>query len=138
MNLQSSYVNDDNIKNLLRESQNRIKSMSFIHESLYQTKDFSDIKFSDYMVNLSNNLVHTYISGGKKVELELKIEDVFLNLDLAIPCGLILNELVSNALKYSLPANTKAKLVIGLRQAGDEIEIVVKDNEKGPATRSGF
>jgi len=131
LNLQSSYVSDNNIKNLLRESQNRIKSMAFIHESLYQTKDFSGIKFSDYIVNLSNNLVHTYISTGEKVELELKIEEVFLNLDSAIPCGLILNELVSNTLKYAFPASTKGALFIGLLQKDDEVEIIVKDNGRG-------
>lgn len=131
LNLQSSYVGDNNIKNLLRESQNRIKSMAFIHESLYQTKDFSGIKFSDYIVNLSNNLVHTYISGGKKIELDLKIEDVFLNLDSAIPCGLILNELVSNALKYAYPKNTKGRLFIGLSQESDMTEIIVKDDGIG-------
>jgi PAS domain S-box-containing protein len=131
LNLQSSYVNDAGIKNLLRESQNRIKSMAFIHESLYQTKDFSGIKFSDYIVNLSNNLVHTYISGGEKVELELKIDEIFLNLDSAIPCGLILNELVSNALKYAFPAKEKGQLFISLKQKNNEIEIVVNDNGRG-------
>jgi PAS domain S-box-containing protein len=99
LNLQSSYVKDQNTLDILRESQNRIKSMSFIHESLYHTENFSSIDFSDYILNLSKNLVHSYRVYNELVDLKLDIGKVVLNLDQAIPCGLIVNELVSNALK---------------------------------------
>jgi PAS domain S-box-containing protein len=131
LNLQSSYIKDVNTLNLLKESQNRIKSMAFIHESLYQTKDFTSINFSEYIVNLSKNLVHSYSSYDNDIELRLDIEDVFLNLDLAIPCGLIINELVSNSLKYAFLADDEGEIVVGLHVKGDNLELVISDNGVG-------
>jgi len=101
LNLQSSYVSDKEILEIINESQNRIRSMSYIHEILYQTKDFNSINFDDYVTNLVQNLVHSYQVRSDKVKLDLDIEKVSLALDQAIPCGLILNELISNSLKYA-------------------------------------
>jgi PAS domain S-box-containing protein len=131
LNLQSSYVKDKKTLEILRESQNRIKSMSFIHESLYQTRDFSSINFTEYVTNLSNNLVHSYQSFEEKVELDLKIQDVYLNLDVAIPCGLIINEILSNALKYAFPKNRPGKINIRLTHKNQEITLVISDNGIG-------
>ncbi len=131
LNLQSSYVKDPNTLNILRESQNRIKSMSFIHESLYQTSDFSSIDFSDYILSLSKNLVHSYSINTGLVELETAFEKVYLNLDQAIPCGLIVNELVSNALKYAFPDNRKGVLTMKISEVGSKIELIIKDNGVG-------
>lgn len=131
LNLQSSYIKDQNTLNLLKESQNRIKSMAFIHESLYQTKDFTSINFSEYVVNLSKNLVHSYSSYDNDIELRLEIDNVFLNLDLAIPCGLIINELVSNSLKYAFPGNREGEIVVGLHVEGDNLKLTISDNGIG-------
>jgi PAS domain S-box-containing protein len=131
LNLQSSYVKDQNTLNILRESQNRIKSMSFIHESLYQTKNFSSINFSEYILNLSKNLVHSYQIYGNLVELEHDLGDVHLNLDQAIPCGLIINELVSNALKYAFTEDSGGKLYIGIKEKANTILLEVEDNGVG-------
>lgn len=131
LNLQSSYVKDPNTLNILRESQNRIKSMSFIHESLYQTTDFSYIDFSDYILSLAKNLVHSYSINLGAVRLETAFEKVYLNLDQAIPCGLIVNELVSNALKYAFPDNLKGVLQLGIRETSQKITLKVKDNGIG-------
>jgi len=131
LNLQSSYVKDRKTLEILRESQNRIKSMAYIHESLYQTKDFSSINFAEYVTNLSTNLVHSYQSFEEQVELDLKIQDLYLNLDLAIPCGLIINEILSNALKYAFPNNRKGKISIGLSHKNQEITLIIKDNGIG-------
>ncbi|PCJ85990.1 MAG: hypothetical protein COA57_06895 [Flavobacteriales bacterium] len=123
LNLQSSYVKDEKTHAVLRESQNRIKSMSFIHESLYQETDFSKIDFSEYIVNLSNNLAHSYGLNGDLVELKLDVDNVLLSLDQAIPCGLIINELVSNALKYAFPVNH-------LNGKKGNVQVIVKENKK--------
>ena len=96
LNLQSSYIHDEKILNILRESQNRIRAMASIHERLYQSKNFSDIKFANYVKNLAENLVHTYELTDKSVELSCKLDEVFLTLTTSIPCGLIINELISN------------------------------------------
>lgn len=131
LNLQSSYVKDDQILSILRESQNRIKSMSYIHESLYQTKNFSSINFSEYIVNLSNNLFHSYQIFDNFIELKLKVEPVNLNLDQAIPCGLIVNELITNALKYAFKGKKSGEIFIGITEKGKTISIRIEDNGAG-------
>lgn len=131
LNLQSSYVKDENSLNILRESQNRIKSMSFIHESLYQTRDFSRIEFSDYILSLSNSLIHSYSLGTGRVSLKTDFEKVFLSLDQAIPCGLIVNELVSNALKYAFPEDAAGEIYLELKENKGGIELKIHDDGIG-------
>jgi len=131
LNLQSSYVKDANTLNILKESQNRIKSMAFIHESLYQTNDFSKINFSDYVITLSKNLVHSYGILDNLVLLNLDIKKVSLNLDLSIPCGLIINELVSNSLKYAFKGKKRGLITIKLEDNNGEIILEVADNGTG-------
>ncbi|MGL4596211.1 MAG: PAS domain S-box protein, partial [Bacteroidia bacterium] len=101
LNLQSAYVRDANTLEILLESQNRIKSMAFVHESLYQTKDFSNISFSEYVENIARNLIQSYGSIEVPPQLKMDLDDISLHLDTAIPCGLIINEIISNALKYA-------------------------------------
>lgn len=131
LNLQSSYVKDDQTLSILRESQNRIKSMSYIHESLYQTKNFSSINFSEYIVNLSNNLFHSYQIFDNFIELKLKVEPVNLNLDQAIPCGLIVNELITNSLKYAFKGRKEGEIFIGIHETGKAVSIQIEDNGVG-------
>lgn len=131
LNLQSSYVKDEKILQILRESQNRIKSMSFIHESLYQNKTFSYINFSEYIVNLSKNLVHSYQLFGNQVDIKFEVGEVRLNIDQAIPCGLIVNELVSNALKYAFPENKKGLIYIEIKEKKGKVSLKVEDNGVG-------
>ncbi|MBD3636174.1 MAG: PAS domain S-box protein [Crocinitomicaceae bacterium] len=127
LNLQSSYVKDDETLQIIIESQNRIRSMSYIHESLYQTKDFSSIDFQDYITNLVQNLVHSYEVYSDKTELDLKVDSVALALDQAIPCGLILNELITNALKYAYPDQTRGKITIEVYEKAKKVYIRVQD-----------
>jgi PAS domain S-box-containing protein len=132
LNLQSSYVKDEGTLNILKESQNRIKSMAFIHESLYQTKDFSSINFSEYVVNLAHNLIQSYSNYENEIKLNLDIQNVFLNLDLAIPCGLIINEIVSNALKYAFVDKTvDCEVSVKMALANGDLILEVADNGKG-------
>lgn len=132
LNLQSSYVKDEGTLNILKESQNRIKSMAFIHESLYQTKDFSSINFTEYVINLSQNLIHSYSNFDHEIKLNLDIQNVFLNLDLAIPCGLIINEIVSNALKYAFVDNScGAEITISMKIEEGNLVLCIGDNGKG-------
>jgi PAS domain S-box-containing protein len=132
LNLQSNYVEDENTLTILRESQNRIKSMSFIHESLYQTNTLSNIDFSEYMINLVKNLVHSYQMYDQDINFTYNVKDVELNLDQAIPCGLIVNELVSNALKYAFKGTEKPELILGLEELDENtVKILVSDNGIG-------
>ena len=131
LNLQTSYIKDEKTLEIIRESQNRIKSMSFIHESLYQTTNFSSIKFYEYIEKLSRNLVQTY-AFEKDIKLETKLEKVDVSLDQAIPCGLILNELISNALKYAFVGDKNGgTLKIVLSEKEENISITIEDNGVG-------
>lgn len=131
LNLKDSVVGDDpKMRELLRETQDRIRSMAFIHESLYRTKNFSSIDLADYIDSLSRNLMMSYSVSGQ-VELERDLEPVLLGLDQAIPCGLILNELISNALKHAFPGGAKGRIRIALKAADDKISLAVTDNGVG-------
>ena len=106
--------------------------MSFIHESLYQTKDFSSINFSEYITQLSKNLVHSYAYSDGEVKLKLDIQNVFLNLDLAIPSGLIINEILSNSLKYAFENKSeKDELHLQLLVKDNVILLMIGDNGIG-------
>jgi len=131
LNLQSAYVGKDpRMLELLRDSQDRIRSMSFIHESLYQNKNFSSIDLADYIDGLSRNLMLSYSLTGK-VALEKDLHPVQLGLDQAIPCGLILNELISNALKHAFPGGGAGTIAIGLFTEGSTVRIRVSDDGRG-------
>jgi len=132
LNLQSSYIKDEAAVEMLKESQDRIKSMAFIHESLYQGKNFSHVKFSEYVRNLVSNLFHTYGINKAGLKLAFDLDEVFLDLDTSIPCGLILNELISNALKYAFTDRENGTLTVTLKKLeGGKIQLVVSDNGKG-------
>ncbi len=131
LNLQSSYVNDVYALNLLKECQNRIKSMAFIHESLYQSKNFESVNFSDYISTLAKNLVHTYSVNTQKIKLILTLDKLFLNLDTSIPCGLIINEIISNSLKYAFPNNRDGIIFVTLKVNDNKALIQAGDNGIG-------
>lgn len=131
LNLQSSYVKDTYALNLLKECQNRIKSMAFIHESLYQTKNFESVNFSEYITTLSKNLVHTYSINSKNIKLVLTLDKLFLNLDSSIPCGLIINEIISNSLKYAFPDNRDGIIFVTLKVDNNQVRIEAGDNGVG-------
>jgi PAS domain S-box-containing protein len=131
LNLQSSYVKDEKSLSILRESQNRIKSMSFIHESLYQTRDFSKIEFTSYILSLVKNLIHTYHIRNSEIELKTDFQKSSLELDQAIPCGLIVNELVSNSLKYAFQGMKRGEIFIGFKESEGNVELRLGDNGVG-------
>lgn len=131
LNLQSSYVTDAGTLEILQESQNRIKSMSFIHETLYRTTDFSSINFSEYIRTLSYNLIQSYRLNNCQVEFIPEIDVVEMNIDQAIPCGLIVNELVSNALKYAYKGRNKGKLFISLFENKGRVTLKITDDGVG-------
>jgi two-component sensor histidine kinase len=132
LNLQTSYVKDKETADLLKECQNRIKTMAYIHESLYQTKDFLHINFSEYIINLVKNLFYSYDANQQKIKTIFDVDTIFLNLDTSIPCGLIVNELVSNALKYAFTDGSGGCVTIKIKKTKDNtIEMVIADNGIG-------
>lgn len=131
LNLQRRFIDDPKMLDILEESQNRISTMSFIHESLYQNSDFSSIGFAEYLKRLTQNLIHSYSRVSTNVELTCVLDDVQINLKQAIPCGLIVNELVSNALKYAFPGKRGGTIELRVEEKGQDIEIEVSDNGVG-------
>lgn len=134
LNLQSSYVSDDYALTLLKESQNRIKTMAYIHESLYQNKSFASVNFSDYVSTLVNNIVQSYAASKDKISLNLDIEKVALSLDVSIPVGLIINELVTNAIKHGFPGSRTGIIDINLKTENNFVFLELKDDGVGFAT----
>ena len=131
MSLQKSFIDDPKLIQILDENQSRIATMSYIHESLYRHTDFSSISFSEYLERLSTNLINSYSTPDCDVKLETLLEDVFLTLDQAIPSGLIVNELVSNSLKYAFKGKKKGAVVLRVAKVSDKIEIELSDNGVG-------
>ncbi len=131
INLQSTFVKDESSQDMLKDIQNRIKTMSFIHESLYQTKDFSSINFAEYVQNLAQNLTHSYRLYDKKIEINVIAKPIFLNLDQSIPCGLIINELVTNAFKYAFKNKNEGEITINITQQKQKVFVFVEDNGIG-------
>ncbi len=130
LNLQTSTIQDDATRELIRESQNRVRSMALIHEKLYQSASLARIDFGEYLRNLTRDLFRSYSAGG--VTLKLQAEDIHLDVDTAIPCGLIITELVSNALKYAFPQGQGGELLITFaRIARDKYALSVTDNGTG-------
>ena len=131
LNLQIQYVNDDEAVNVLRESQNRVKSMAMIHEKLYLSNDLTRINFREYIDSLVSNLFYSYNVNNTNIKPLLEIDDINLNMETAIPCGLIISELVSNSLKYAFPESQKGELLISLKSEETYYKLTVRDNGIG-------
>jgi len=132
LDLQSQHIEEPATLELFRESCNRIRAMALVHETLYKFKDFAKIKFAEYIENLTSYLFAAYIKNVENINLELDIDEVTLKLDTAIPCGLIINELVSNALKYAFPNKSHGTIYITLHFDGDaHYTLTVRDDGIG-------
>ncbi len=132
LKLQADKIDNKQLVDLLKNSEERVKSMAIVHEKLYQAENFADVDFSEYVKTLTNNLYHSYVISPGKISLKLEVSDVSLELDTAIPCGLIINELVSNSLKYAFPQDKEGEIKIAIRSISeDDFILEVSDNGIG-------
>ena len=131
LNIQARYVDDNETVNVLKESQNRVKSMAMIHEKLYQSKNFNKIYFADYIESLVWDLFYSYSVEKGTIKPVLEIDDVKLNIETSVPCGLIIVELVSNSLKYAFPDKHKGELKVSLKSKGNYYVLTISDNGVG-------
>ncbi|MBX3065258.1 MAG: PAS domain S-box protein [Anaerolineae bacterium] len=130
--LQAGYTADEMVDQMFRESQNRIRSMALVHEQLCRSKDLARIDFAKYVSELAANLMQSYRTAVGRVSLEIEAQSVNLDIDTAIPCGLIINELVSNSLKHAFPDNKTGKIVVELHSDDVDLHtIIVRDNGVG-------
>ncbi|MCG6551951.1 MAG: PAS domain S-box protein [Candidatus Magnetominusculus sp. LBB02] len=131
--LQQGQISGDGLTEMFTAMQNRIKSMALIHEKLYQTNDLSKIDFGDYVHSLTENIRASYAKDDYPLIFDIDISDISLNIETAIPCGLIINELVSNSLKYAIDSDGKdAAVSISLKLTEDgSYVMLVRDNGAG-------
>lgn len=135
LSLQSDQIKDSHYAEKFNDSRHRIKSMALVHEKLYRSDDMASIDFRDYVTTLAQRLFLFYEKNSDKISLHIQIEDVSLGIDTAIPCGLIINELLTNALKHAFPDNRKGEITVIFNKNSSNIEkgydLVVRDDGVG-------
>lgn len=132
LNLQANKMDEPAFKASLVDSNSRIKSMALVHETLYRSEDIANLDLGSYFRQLVKHLYKIYVRQGKRIESKFLIEPVCLDMDASIACGLIVNELVTNALKYAFNGSPDGVIEIGIRKTNDqEIELSVSDNGVG-------
>jgi len=140
LSLQSRHIKDKNTLKMFQESQNRVRSMALLHEKLYQSRDLAMIEFGDYIRKLVYGLFHTYAVSSDSITLKINAENIYMDINTAIPCGLIINELVSNSLKHAFPEDkgwsekgeTKGQIYIKLTShKKNNFTLIIRDNGVG-------
>jgi PAS domain S-box-containing protein len=132
LSLQSMHIMDDDLKAMFRESQGRVQTMAIVHEKMYQSPDLSKIGFADYLKDLTHELFASYGVDSSQITSDVNVADIKLGVDVAIPCGLIVNELISNSLKHAFPNGEKGEIKVHLiKDSEDKFNLVVGDNGVG-------
>jgi two-component sensor histidine kinase len=132
LNLQARYLPDPAARAIFTQSQNRVQSIALVHERLYESADLSHVDFSKYMTLLLDNVFDTHGADSRGIAKVIDVTDASLTVDLAVPCGLIVNELVTNALKHAFPDGRKGTVRVSLRETSEgNFELVVEDDGVG-------
>ena len=132
LDLQAMSVDNEHYREMFKDSISRIKSMALIHERLYRSEDLAKINFSDYISDMAENIYRSYRLSSHKIRLKKDIGRIFLRIKAATPCGLIVNELLSNCLKHAFPDGREGEITVSLSMNDkDEIELSVRDNGVG-------
>ena len=131
LSIQAQYIESEQLDAIINECRSRIVSMSLIHESLYRKEDDDRSLFSNYIRQLLPKLIETYHFDKSKVELKMKIEDFELSLDDSVPCGLMINEIVSNSLKHGFSDGRNGVIDLEMHKKGKMIELRISDNGVG-------
>ena len=135
LRMQSRAVQDPAFSDALLECQNRVAAMALIHDKLYRARDLARVSFPEYVRDLTNNILTSYTLPASSVRVNLEVDDdLSLSLDSAVPCGLILNELMSNCLKHAFPLGHSGTVHVGFHAAGDQLCLVVRDDGIGMPT----
>ena len=128
--LQQEEITEEKTKKTLNDIQERIYTMELLHRKLYESTNLNKINFHEYVLNLVHNISMTYLDN-KNIKININIDEIYLNIEKAMPCGLILNEIITNAFKYAFKNNPKPKLTIQMKEKNDKYILSIKDNGEG-------
>ncbi len=131
LNLQSINIEDDQIKDILKASQNRVYAMSAVHETLHGSDKLSRIDLKTYLSKITNSIFQTYSNENRKVKLNSDVDNSSISLNQAYPLGLIINELISNSLKYAFPEDGQGEINVSTKKLKNELELTVMDDGVG-------
>ncbi|MEH2082527.1 MAG: PAS domain S-box protein [Nostoc sp.] len=132
LQMQCRRTQDPVVTAILRDSQNRIASIALVHEKLYRSEDLADIDFAQYIPDLTTHLFDSYNVSSSQIQLNIQVDNASLDIETAIPCGLIINELVSNALKYAFIGNHEGKIEVKFYQKFEStLTLIIRDNGVG-------
>ena len=131
LKLQSDAITDTKAQRALEEGRNRVRSMAIIHQNLYKENNLSGINMNEYLSQLSRELLDSYKIMDNRISLDLQVEDIFLDVDTAVPIGLIINELVSNSFKHAFPGGKNGRITIQLANKSDILHLKVSDDGVG-------
>jgi two-component sensor histidine kinase len=132
LNLQARYLPDPAARAIFSQSQNRVQSIALVHERLYESADLSHVNFAKYVVILLDNIFDTYGATNRGISKVIDIGDANLTVDVAVPCGLIVNEVVTNALKHAFPEGRKGTVKVSLREGPDQtLDLTIEDDGVG-------
>ncbi|MFN6480396.1 PAS domain S-box protein [Nostoc sp. DedQUE07] len=132
LQMQCRRTQDPVVTAILRDSQNRIASIALVHEKLYRSEDLADIDFAQYIPDLTTHLFDSYNVSSSQIQLHIQVDNASLDIETAIPCGLIINELVSNALKYAFVGNRGGKIEVKFYQEpASTLTLIIRDNGVG-------
>ncbi len=131
LSLQAKLVKDQKSRDAIKESQNRVMSIALVHERLYQSKSLARISFPEYIRKMAENLFDSYSVRTDRIQLFINADDIFLPISKAIPVSLIINEMLSNSLKYAFPDNRTGSIRITFRKKGDRHLLIVQDDGVG-------
>jgi len=128
---QSLDIQDEKALSAFQVSQDRIKAMAMVHEKLYQSDDLARIDFGEYIRSLATDLRSSYGLDSRGIELKIDVDDILLGVDIAIPCGIIVNELVSNSLKHAFPGERPGEITVSFWEADGQYTMIFKDDGVG-------
>lgn len=130
LNLKKNMSDSPEVAAALEDCRGRVFAMALVHDNIFKTTDFKGLKFKEYVIHLVNEISNTF-GNDNKTEIKIEADDISLDLSYAIPCGLILNELITNSFKYARKEDEKLKIEISLKQIKNTIELKVSDNGLG-------
>lgn len=136
--LQSDFIYDERDRALFTDSQNRILSMALVHEKLYQSTNLSEINMQEYIMNLSDDLLCSFCSDSSQVAISIHAEEVVIPINIAIPCALLINEILSNSIKYAFPGNRNGKVTISMNKTDGKTMLIIADDGVGIPDQIGF